>query len=114
MMKYCVLNEMKICDECGECNRCDLDPDKICDNCCKCLDSDSGKADYAQIDVSDVVVEKAEEYLGSYFADENDEIEIPHEEIDPELLKEWEERLKPEKRTDLPPSSLHGRRKKRN
>jgi hypothetical protein len=33
----CVLDENKICDDCGECNRCDLDPNKICDNCCKCI-----------------------------------------------------------------------------
>lgn len=33
----CVLYERK-CIGCGECDRCDLDPDKICDNCGKCLD----------------------------------------------------------------------------
>ena len=37
-MKYCILNSSKICDDCGECNRCDLDPNKICDNCCKCIE----------------------------------------------------------------------------
>lgn len=36
--KYCLFDEDKICDNCGECDRCDLDPNKICDNCGKCLD----------------------------------------------------------------------------
>lgn len=33
----CVLYDRK-CTGCGECDRCDLDPEKICDNCGKCLD----------------------------------------------------------------------------
>ena len=36
-MKKCILYEGKICNDCGECMRCDLDPNKICDNCGKCL-----------------------------------------------------------------------------
>ena len=44
--KICVLVDNKICDNCGKCNYCDLDPDKICDNCCKCIDRD---ADYIGI-----------------------------------------------------------------
>ena len=30
--KVCVLDDSKICDECGDCNRCDLDPNKTCGN----------------------------------------------------------------------------------
>ena len=37
MAKHCVLDENKICDECGECNYCDLNPFKLCDNCGKCI-----------------------------------------------------------------------------
>ena len=29
MEKMCQLVDGKICDNCGECQRCDLDPDKI-------------------------------------------------------------------------------------
>lgn len=36
-VKYCMLEDDKICDGCGECDRCDLDPEKICDNCMKCM-----------------------------------------------------------------------------
>lgn len=35
--KQCLLYDDKICDGCGECDRCDLDPEKICDNCMKCM-----------------------------------------------------------------------------
>lgn len=42
--KRCVLDEEKLCDDCGECLRCDLDPNKICDNCCLCIaQEDEGK-----------------------------------------------------------------------
>lgn len=34
----CVITDGKICDGCGECELCDLDPFKICDNCGKCLE----------------------------------------------------------------------------
>ncbi len=36
-VRMCLLDETKVCDDCGECDRCDLDPNKICDNCCRCL-----------------------------------------------------------------------------
>lgn len=42
MAKQCVLYDRE-CIDCGECQRCDLDPDKICDNCMKCV---MGDADY--------------------------------------------------------------------
>lgn len=36
--KECVLCPGHICDDCGACEMCDLDPTKRCDNCMKCLD----------------------------------------------------------------------------
>jgi hypothetical protein len=39
--KQCVLYD-RVCIGCGECDRCDLDPEKICDNCMKCVNGDSG------------------------------------------------------------------------
>ncbi len=36
---FCILEDDKICDRCGECEMCDLTPDKICDNCGKCIES---------------------------------------------------------------------------
>ena len=37
-MKYCILDETKICDDCRECDMCDIDPSKVCDNCGKCIE----------------------------------------------------------------------------
>lgn len=50
--KRCMLDEEKICDDCGECVRCDLDPDKFCDNCMRCVRSG---ADYRAIEVDEVL-----------------------------------------------------------
>ena len=38
-VRQCVLYDRE-CIGCGECDRCDLDPDKICDNCMKCVKGD--------------------------------------------------------------------------
>ena len=35
--KYCVMEDNKICDNCGQCLYCDYNPLKLCDNCCKCI-----------------------------------------------------------------------------
>lgn len=54
----------RVCIGCGECDRCDLDPDKICDNCGKCLDI----KDYASIKI-DGVYSSEEEYEKSKKSD---------------------------------------------
>ena len=56
MPKYCILDETKLCDDCGECSVCDLDPNKICDNCMKCLQSG---ADYRAIEIDDILDDDA-------------------------------------------------------
>ena len=53
MEKICVLDEEKICDDCGECSVCDLDAKKQCDNCGKCIGMD---ADIRAIEIEDVVL----------------------------------------------------------
>ena len=49
----CVLED-KYCNDCGQCNVCDLDNTKICDNCCKCIDSGS---DYNSINIDEIIEE---------------------------------------------------------
>lgn len=49
----CVLNEKKVCDNCGECDYCDLNPFKICDNCGKCIGMDQ---EYREIKIDDVMI----------------------------------------------------------
>ncbi len=49
--KECVLLDRE-CIDCGECNKCDLDPNKICDNCCKCIED---SVDYKSIEIDEIV-----------------------------------------------------------
>ena len=51
--RMCVLED-KVCTGCGECDRCDLDPEKICDNCMKCVNGDN---DYRAITVESIQLE---------------------------------------------------------
>lgn len=37
-MKYCIFDEKKVCNNCGDCDVCEYNRDKICDNCGKCLE----------------------------------------------------------------------------
>lgn len=53
MNEKCVLDENKICNDCGECDVCDLTPDKKCDNCGKCIGLD---ADSRAIEIEDVII----------------------------------------------------------
>ena len=48
----CVL-ENRLCTECGDCDRCELDSNKICDNCCKCIES---KAVFIGIEIDDIIM----------------------------------------------------------
>ena len=57
MKKECVLYDRE-CIGCGECDRCDLDPNKICDNCMKCV---KGNSDYRAVQIDGFRLE--EEYL---------------------------------------------------
>lgn len=52
VQKKCLLYEDRLCVECGECTRCDLNPDKICDNCMKCLNQSD--ADFSSIEIDEV------------------------------------------------------------
>ena len=42
------------CIGCGECDRCDLDPEKICDNCMKCV---TGDADFKSVMIDRIQLE---------------------------------------------------------
>ena len=113
-MKQCLLDDTKVCMECGECDRCDLDPNKLCDNCCKCIDEWEGN--FAQIPVQDVVTEQTDAYLSEFY-DEDEEVESgtlppPYDVPDAALLAEWEEKLKAFETTQQLPS-IHGARKRR-
>lgn len=50
MSRPCILYDRE-CIGCGECDRCDLDPEKICDNCMKCV---NGDAEYRSIAIDGI------------------------------------------------------------
>ncbi len=50
----CLLYERE-CIGCGECDRCDLDPNKICDNCMKCV---LGEAEYRAVSITEIQMER--------------------------------------------------------
>lgn len=92
-MKYCVLDKSKICNDCGECFRCDLNPSKQCDNCGKCIQESDPNAEYRSLNyrISDDELESAG---FDAFLDEPIEIGTPAPiEIDSDLVAEWENRL---------------------
>ena len=66
----CVLYD-KICDGCGECLMCDLDPTKKCDNCGKCLEEFMPKTN------EDGFVEIPVEFEAE--ADNTEENDLPNE-----------------------------------
>ena len=97
-MKHCLLDENKLCDECTECDRCDLNPDKLCDNCCKCLDIPE---EHIAVSITDVVLENETEYLQTYYqTDEADETNVPPIEVDKTLQAYWEKRLRETKEAE--------------
>jgi len=55
--KACVLYD-RVCVDCGECLRCDLDPEKICDNCGACLESTD--------DLAEILITAIEQPDGSF------------------------------------------------
>ncbi len=59
MEKQCVLYD-RICNNCGECNYCELDKTKICDNCGKCIESDS---EYKAIKITKIKLDKNKKWL---------------------------------------------------
>ena len=57
-VKMCILEENKICDDCGQCNMCDLDPTKICDNCMKCIHTG---AEYNAVEIDEIIVDDSDD-----------------------------------------------------
>lgn len=93
-LKNCIFTDNKICDSCGDCDICDLDPLKACDNCGKCIGEDG---DFASKAVSIDEIIEDEEFEDSELDFENSDIEITadngdgfKEEIEIELIDDIE------------------------
>jgi Fe-S-cluster containining protein len=87
MYNNCIFNSKKLCDDCGQCDVCDLNNKKICNNCGKCLEmngvdiraikideiSEGGDtAETAALKIEDIASE-VKEYDDSYLVDNTDE-----------------------------------------
>lgn len=55
-MKMCILDEEKLCNNCGACDLCDLDETKYCDNCGKCLKMSD--EDFYTIEIDEIISDK--------------------------------------------------------
>ncbi|MBO4848712.1 MAG: hypothetical protein J5586_06125 [Clostridia bacterium] len=98
--RMCLLDETKVCDDCGECDRCDLDPNKICDNCCKCIAmEDEGREYRSRVIGKDDVIGAARGSAAPYTTRAEQPV-IPEgypgdepTELTPELVAYWESKL---------------------
>lgn len=75
----CIFEENKICNNCQECDRCDLDPNKICDNCGACIDEfNTNEKGFVEIPIDKIDLTGAEPTLDDFYKsmgldDEDDE-----------------------------------------
>ncbi|MCX7903987.1 MAG: hypothetical protein N2486_05705 [Caloramator sp.] len=65
-MQMCIFDKNKICNNCSDCNMCDLVEGKMCDNCGKCLELNS---DYKEILIDGIIEDESE--IDDYLYEEN-------------------------------------------
>jgi hypothetical protein len=121
MDKNCMFNNKKVCDDCGQCDVCDLDNKKVCNSCGKCLEIEGVDIRAVKIDEISEVEEKNdlpvnetsdkldelteetfEEYDDSYFKERADEF-LENEEVW-ELIDDIDglsEILEPDSKSDI-------------
>ena len=64
----CILDDTIKCDDCGECDRCGLDPSKICDNCGKCIDQyNTNEKGFVEIPVDKIEMNGIEPKLEDFY-----------------------------------------------
>jgi len=76
--RMCVLEDDKVCTNCGACDMCDLDPTKVCDNCGKCLDIlETDEKGYVHVPVDKIITDSddmsVEDFYAMYGLDDEDE-----------------------------------------
>jgi Fe-S-cluster containining protein len=116
-----MFNNKKVCDDCGQCDVCDLDNKKVCNSCGKCLEIEGVDIRAVKIDEISEVEEKNdlpvsetsdkldelteetfEEYDDSYFKEHSDEF-LENEEVW-ELIDDIDglsEILEPDSKSDI-------------
>lgn len=92
MSKSCIFNNNKLCDDCGECDICDLDSSKKCNSCGKCINMSD--FDMKVVNIDEIQEEEVENDI-MYFEEinENPSHEAYTEDVDNDLnenLEPWE------------------------
>lgn len=89
MSKFCIFNNKKLCNECGECDTCEINPNKKCTSCGKCLQMEGYDIKAIKIDeISEETEEINEEvseppvYTEDYIGDEMSENQLGANEYD--------------------------------
>ena len=110
---------------------CDLDPTKLCDNCCKCIERDAGEGEsgFRVLEAAFETEERLDEpsllhngqlsSVAALFDDAEDcdafEDELEPLDIPPELMAEWEAKLREsflnDRETNVETLRAHGVRK---
>lgn len=89
-IKNCIFTENKICDSCGDCETCDLDPSKICDSCGKCLGEEKEYASKA-VEIDEIIEED----------DDIEELELDSDEAEAEKAARTDEGFEEELEVEL-------------
>ncbi|EES91635.1 conserved hypothetical protein [Clostridium botulinum D str. 1873] len=88
MAKLCILEVNKECNDCGECNKCDLNPNKKCNNCGKCLEKEG--YDTKAINIEQIFEEDDDDFIEEEF----NEVGEPDNAVDIDILAEVNKNLK--------------------
>ncbi|WP_446899617.1 hypothetical protein ACSVC9_06950 [Clostridium sp. LBM24168] len=82
--KSCIFDSEKSCNNCGECNVCDLNPNKKCNNCGKCLEMEG--YDMRAIKIDSIIEDENE--VEDYIEDDKTNIEIHSHLVDESSINE--------------------------
>ncbi|WP_223366431.1 MULTISPECIES: hypothetical protein [Clostridium] len=88
LAKLCILEVNKECNDCGECNKCDLNPNKKCNNCGKCLEKEG--YDTKAINIEQIFEEDDDDFIEEEF----NEVGEPDNAVDIDILAEVNKNLK--------------------
>ncbi|WP_231169101.1 MULTISPECIES: hypothetical protein [Clostridium] len=88
LAKLCILEVNKECNDCGECNKCDLNPNKKCNNCGKCLEKEG--YDTKAINIEQIFEEDDDDFIEEEF----NEVGEPDNAVDIDTLAEVNKNLK--------------------
>lgn len=94
MNKTCIFDITTSCNNCGDCDRCDLDKNKVCNNCGDCLNLDKDKKSI----LIDGIIEDPEEVKKL----EEDNYDYDKEDSSDEIFNDYDEDYVRDEKDDMP------------